>query len=47
MNSPQGPGSSSEDDGSDGTSEIGDAFADLTGIDVVDGELIPRGKPRS
>lgn len=46
MNARQGPGPSGEDDASDGVSSADDAFAGLTPIDVVDGELVPRGRRR-
>jgi hypothetical protein len=38
----QDPASPSDDESAELTPEMADAFAGLTGIDVVDGELIPR-----
>jgi hypothetical protein len=38
----QDPAASSDDETTDLTPDMIDAFAGLTGIDVVDGELIPR-----
>ncbi len=46
MTARQRPGSSGEDEPADDTPDVTDAFAGLTGIDVVDGELIPRAKRR-